>query len=52
MIAFGLLESNCLVISAPIDPPAPETKKVFDYAAETTALDILAPGRISSIDNS
>ena len=49
---FGFDASNCLVISAPIEPPAPEIKKVFDDASLTSALDILAPGKISSIESS
>ena len=49
---MGLAKSNCLVISAPIDPPAPEIKKVFEDASKISALEILAPGKISSIESS
>ena len=52
IIFSGLLESTCLVISAPIDPPAPEIKKVLDSAFFTLALEILAPGKISFIESS
>jgi hypothetical protein len=52
IIFCGLAASNCLVISAPMEPPAPEIKKVFEGASETLTLDILAPGKISSIESS
>ena len=43
IIFLGSQSSNCRVISAPMEPPAPDTKKVFDVALASSTFDILVP---------
>ena len=52
MIFLGLLNNSCLVISDPIEPPAPEIKNILESAFSNWVFEILAPGKISSIESS
>ena len=47
---LGLLSSSCLTISEPIEPPAPEIKKVLSLQLFITSRSTLVRGNKSSRD--